>query len=163
MYANNTLSSVNSNPKYQGFKFSNPFSICKNRTNVGFFGSKDLTAKAKSSISSISGNLTFVEFNTKDDLFNYMKSDSYGLSSPVLCFAYGIVTNDSLNYEIYLDYFTGNANNTFLIQNIPQTITQSLSPFDVTPNQGDFNLYRNSGFLFMMNLLNNVIAQTTIS
>lgn len=154
----------NSNPElkaqYQGFNILNPFSICKNSTRrtIGVVGHNDMNNQVIQNLNSLTiFPLNYTYFDSLANMSTYIASDTYSKTDPQLCFGFGIFKEDNSSYDYSLSYFASNPSIDNLTSDIPATQVDSLSPFSVVPDTDSYGKYKQSGILFMMNLINNAI------
>jgi ATP-binding cassette subfamily A (ABC1) protein 3 len=165
----NNLQNAFTNQKYSGLSVFPPFFICndQNLTTVGVInGSKNLNDKVKLRVTSVQSNLTFKEFESQEKLFDYVVDPNYGVSTNKLCFGFGIAQvsekefNYTLNYYSPLDKGKRNDQEDFYID-IPSTLLDPLSPFASSPMTDEYEIWQISGYIYMMNSINNVILEET--
>lgn len=163
-YADNTKEKVDKDNRYLGLNVTYPFANCElQRMNiVGVVGNGPIIENVKSSIKvTTKDSLLFKEFNSLSEMFNYVASDDYGfLGSPQLCFGFAVSEISSNNFEYSLSYYADDPDVLNTTRNVPTTEKASYSPFSSRPDFGSFQEYKTSGFLYMMNLISNKIAET---
>lgn len=102
-------------------------------------------------------SFTFKNFSSPEDLNKYVSGENWGKDQyPELCFAFSFNKigvskyNYSLHYFDALDISQANSD-------IPNQINPSLNPFQFGPDFKSFQKYTQSGFLYMMTFINNLI------
>lgn len=101
-------------------------------------------------------------FNTSQEISEYISSDLYNITidKPPLCFGFSLSQISISEFNYTLNYFDNPSTARGGISNIPQGTKPS---FDIFQNQADqisFNLWQNSGYLYMMKIINDLIYQT---
>ena len=101
--------------------------------------------------------ISFMSFNTTEDLNNYISGATYGTSesNPEICFGFHLdqLGPTTFNYSLhYWDSILKNAT-----QFIPNSLTPALDPFQVGPDPNSYEMWLNSGYIYMMKIINDGI------
>lgn len=104
-------------------------------------------------------NLTFMDFEDNKNLTEYLKSKEYGANStfPELCFAVYLQKISERKYSYSLSYFDSIVRRA--PKNIPTSLRESLDPFQVGPDLANSKLWMQSGYLYMMKIINSLILK----
>ncbi len=100
-------------------------------------------------------------FNNTEEMQNYVTGELYNIGSnnPALCFGFSLSQLSQAEFNYSLSYFDNLALVRGGISNIPHGLKKSWDSFLNQPEQNDFNRWQNSGYLYMMKIINDVIFQ----
>jgi len=103
--------------------------------------------------------IIYKDFESKENLFNYVQGDDYGLTdqNPEFCFALTFIKINEKSYNISMHFYDTNVVNKF--KEIPTTLVPALDPFKVGPDMESYNKWISSGFLQFQQILNEMILQ----
>lgn len=165
-YNNNTYKNTEADSNYQGLTIRDPFYICdrRNSTIIAYFkGTDSLTDRLKQKILEIRSDMSFIEFETQQEMFDSVEVVGYGSNETEYCFGFSILKESSKKFSYSLNYFSPSQeddDDDFVID-IPSTIYDPLSPFTSTPQMDLYDLWKESGYVFIMNQINNIILKET--
>ena len=151
--------------KFKELNLTDPMGICRNRTTYGIIkGDSIIDGKIVDEITKASFNVTMKSkvFESEEKVVEYVRDELYGISEPTLCFALGVKRVDMNSYEIILKYSSpidDEVERDGFFIDIPSTIKVRLDPFQSTPITNMYRKWRRSGFIYMINMLNNIILQ----
>lgn len=92
----------------------------------------------------------------------YIQKDIYGIGSenPTLCFGFSLTQLSSTEFNYTLNYFDNRSVMRGGISDIPEGTKLSWDVFQNNPDQGSFNSWQASGYIYMMKIINDLIFQT---
>ena len=106
-------------------------------------------------------NDTFMDFNTIDDMENYIKSKTYGTEGqPLICFGMRLEEkNNSYNYSLhYFDSIFDEG-----IQDLTDIIEGPFDLFQSGPNMESYQKYQYSGYTYIMKCINEYILKKEVN
>lgn len=172
-YSDNSYSKAIADTNYSALGVRYPFRICEymDASNIGIVISPNTTTniqlnnKIKEKINVVSGNTyTFNEFSSEKELFDYIQNKDYNVSLSSLCFGIGISKVSNKEYNYTLNYFAPtdrDDEDDDFTSYIPSTLYDSLSPFQTVPMLDQYRQWVRSGYIYMMNVVNNIILEET--
>ena len=102
-------------------------------------------------------NISFKDFNSVDELNNYVKDVKYGQSNfPLICFGMSF-QNNGKKYDYSLHYFDSIFDEG--VRDIDSARNGLFDRFKTGPDLNSYNLYQKSGYTYIMKLINEHILK----
>ena len=161
-FASNS-SALTSQESFYSFTKRNVLSICNSRPTIGIIGTsfpESLLQKIQTQIVIENSEISFKNFDTAEDIDNYVENELYSANSdyPPICFGIAFNHIESSNtYNISLHYFGTNLGNG--IKDIPSTLVDNVDEFQNGPDMDSYERYSKSGYFYIMKMIYDTILQ----
>ena len=175
----NYSKSISSIGKYDNMQTSPPFQICskynsqfQERPLIASIGiPKEIKLKMisdsliyKEKINFSLNMNSFKEFNTINDMENYIKSPQYIKNlEGLICFGVGFSYDYKNKKYDYSLHFFDNKFGKEGIKDIPNNVEGMFDKFQTTPDMESFSLYQNGAYSYMIKIINEYILKKELS